>query len=204
MQKPLTHAFRMTHIDNIPHIMQHGIVRADSPNRNPDYVAIGDSSVIDSRREKEFQGIKIGNCIPFYFGPRTPMLYVIHYGHNGVKRVHPSKIVYCVIELADIVRNQISCFFTDGHALNGITKFYNGNRLPEINDLISREDVFAIRWDTEDNDLKRRKEAELLIFSDLPYEYIKMFVVYDDEAKKVLVNYGIEESKIIVSKKLYF
>lgn len=51
MAGTLKYAFRITHIDNIPHIIQYGLVRADSPNRNPDYVSIGDTQVIHLRGE---------------------------------------------------------------------------------------------------------------------------------------------------------
>ena len=39
----------MTHIENIPHILQYGITHATSPNANPDFVSIGDGSVISTR-----------------------------------------------------------------------------------------------------------------------------------------------------------
>ena len=42
MGKPLKYAFRITHIDNIPHIIRWGLVRADSPLRDEHYVSIGD------------------------------------------------------------------------------------------------------------------------------------------------------------------
>jgi hypothetical protein len=32
----------MTHIENVPHILQFGITHKNSPNANLDYVAIGD------------------------------------------------------------------------------------------------------------------------------------------------------------------
>jgi len=49
MAGTLKYAFRISHIDNIPHIMQYGLVKADSPNRNLDYVSIGDMQVIHLR-----------------------------------------------------------------------------------------------------------------------------------------------------------
>lgn len=76
--------YRMTHIGNIPHILSHGIVHSTSPKANPDYIAIGDKSLIDCRKSKtvEVAGEKIvlGDYIPFYFGVRMPMLYVIQHG----------------------------------------------------------------------------------------------------------------------------
>ena len=99
MAGTLKYAFRITHIDNIPHIIQYGLVRADSPNRNPDYVSIGDTQVIHLRGERTVKGYRLNDFVPFYLGPRSPMLYVIQHGYNGVKRVEPEKIVYCVVRL---------------------------------------------------------------------------------------------------------
>jgi hypothetical protein len=74
--------YRMTHIENIPHILQYGITHRNSPNANPDYVTVGDKSLIDKRNTKQVSiendgTIVLGDFIPFYFGVRMPMLYVI-------------------------------------------------------------------------------------------------------------------------------
>ena len=39
----------MTHIENIPHILQNGITHTTSEYANPDFVPIGDSSLITTR-----------------------------------------------------------------------------------------------------------------------------------------------------------
>ncbi|NJL14149.1 MAG: DUF4433 domain-containing protein [Microscillaceae bacterium] len=39
----------MTHIENIPHILQNGITHRTSANANSDFVAIGGSSLISTR-----------------------------------------------------------------------------------------------------------------------------------------------------------
>jgi hypothetical protein len=41
--------YRMTHIDNIPNILLIGITHKNSPNSNPNFVPIGDVSLIDTR-----------------------------------------------------------------------------------------------------------------------------------------------------------
>ncbi len=44
--------FRMTHIDNIPFILDNGITHRNSVNANPDYISIGDVSLIGTRNNK--------------------------------------------------------------------------------------------------------------------------------------------------------
>src|SRR5665647_913156 len=94
--------YRMTHIDNIPHILQHGITHKKSENSNPHFITIGDVSLIDTRSGKEVSvdngdllnfgapSITLGDFIPFYFGIKMPMLYVMQHGGNFVERPTPA------------------------------------------------------------------------------------------------------------------
>ena len=96
-------------------------------------------------------------------------------------------------------------FFTDGHALSELTSFYTKKDLARINEIVSFEDVYSVRWDSEfDIDLKRRKEAELLVGDDLPPQFICGYVVYNEKAKNTLLELGIKESKIVVVPNYYF
>ncbi|MBK8554454.1 MAG: DUF4433 domain-containing protein [Lewinellaceae bacterium] len=116
--------FRMMHIDNVPHVLQSGITHASSPNANDAYVPIGDSSLISSRSQIEMpNGKTLGSYIPFYFGVRMPMLYVIQKGFNMVQAVLPEKIVYCVSTVQKMIDHNLPFIFTDGHAVDGFTAF---------------------------------------------------------------------------------
>lgn len=149
----------------------------------------------------------LGDYIPFYFGPRTPMLYEIQHGFNNVKRRNPEEIVYCIISLQDVIDKRLEGFFTDGHAKNVMTTFYHNSRLGDISQLVRREDVFEHNWGPQyDNtgETKRKKSAELLLKDNINPEYIKWFVVYNNQAKSTLINYGVEEKKILVKQDFYF
>ena len=199
-------AFRMVHIDNIDHIVKYGFVHKDSPYASPNYVPIGDVTVIGSRVERQYAGVSLSDCIPFYFGPRSPMLYVIQHGFNGVKQYNAQDIVYCAIALKDIVVSDIDCFFSDGHALNRMTKFYPKSELGRINDIVRYEDVYTKYWQGNGpfDDTKRKKEAELLVKDEIPPEYIRGFVVYNTYAKKQLIDKGVSEDKIVEKKEFYY
>ena len=206
MAKQLEYAFRLVHIKNIPHILEVGFVLPTSPKASNNYIPIGDSIVIAKRNTLPNNGnINLKFYIPFYFGPRSPMLYVIQKGYNGVTHYHPSELVYCIVRLSDIRSQNIDCVFTDGHAFSAITKYYSKDYLDRIDEIVNREDVYAQFWNVEDDlDLKRRKEAELLIKTELPAKYIKGFVVYDEEARQQLLNFGIDASMIVIKETFYF
>ena len=205
MEKVLKYAFRITHIDNILHILKNGLVKADSPLHDENYVPIGDPQIIGLRGDIEVKGYRIGDYIPFYLGPRSPMLYVIQHGYNGVQRVEPEKIVYCVIRLDDLINNNIDCIFTDGHAVSFLTSFYSRDKLSSINEIVKFDDVYSSQWNSEEDlDLKRRKEAELLIKNDLPVQFLRGFVVYNNKAKDFLIGKGVADNMIAVMPSYYF
>lgn len=95
----------MTHIKNVPHILVNGLTHRNSPNSNPAFTPIGDPSLIGTRDDYKLENGKLlGEYIPFYFGTRTPMLYVIQKGFNGLKLTPPEEIVYCVTSVQKIFR----------------------------------------------------------------------------------------------------
>lgn len=206
MAKILKYAFRITHIDNIPYILEKGLLRANSSDRSDDFVNIGDPQVIKLRSDMIIRNIRLGDYIPFYLGPRSPMLYVIQHGYNGVRRQEPQDIVYCVLRLDDVIKGDLECAFTDGHALSALTNYYGKEQLVNIDKIVNYDDVYASQWNNNDSDidLKRRKEAELLIKEDISPEYIRGYIVYNDKAKEMLKSFGIAENMIVVAPNYYF
>lgn len=117
----------------------------------------------------------------------------------------PEEIVYCVSTVKKMMDSGISFIFTDGHAVNGLTKFYDDGNVETLDKLIDFEAVKAKSWKSDiDLDLKRRKEAEFLAAGDLPADVIVGFVVYNELAKEKLQNMGILAEKIAVRAEYYF
>lgn len=202
--------YRMTHIGNIPHILSHGIVHSTSPKANPDYIAIGDKSLIDCRKSKavEVAGEKIvlGDYIPFYFGVRMPMLYVIQHGGNFVEQARePQDIVYVVVSLRKIMQSGYTCIFSNGHATDWLTEFYSAKDITMLPSLIDWDAVTAHYWKKDDDiDLKRRKQAEFLIKEDIAPQDIHGFVCLNETAKQQLIDMGIDEQTIRIAPQAYY
>lgn len=201
-----TYLYRMTHIENVLHILEHGVTHLSSANANKSYKAIGDDSIISTRNNIEIpNGKKLGDYIPFYFGARMPMLYVIQNGYKGVKTTPAKEIVYCISSVQKIIDHKLPFIFTDGHAVNGLTDFYEQKDLSNINSIL---DVIAIKdpsWvKPDDLDYKRRKEAEFLVETDIPTTAIVGWVGYNEEAKKRLLEMGIPQEMIYIKPDAYF
>lgn len=154
--------YRITHIENIPHILQNGITHVSSPNNNSNFVPIGDYSLISNRSSFVIpNGKKLGEYIPFYFGVRTPMLYVVQNGFNAVKATPAENIVYCVTSVARIIYHNLDFVFTNGHAVDGFSRFYFPDDIQNIEAILDKNAIGSKYWkDESDLDLKRRKEAE--------------------------------------------
>ncbi|MBX9891363.1 MAG: DUF4433 domain-containing protein [Chitinophagaceae bacterium] len=210
--------YRMTHIDNIEHILQYGITHRNSPNHNPDYVAIGDISLISNRDTKlvkvdngdifdiDASTITLGDFIPFYFGIKMPMLYVIQNGGNFVTKATPAyEIIYMVCSIAKIIKHHKDYYFSDGHATDNLTSFYDKTKVSELPEIIDWNAVRASYWGGQDNlNVKRKKQAEFLVSGDVDSSHIIGFGCYNDNAKNKLVDLGIEEDKIKVIPGAYY
>ncbi len=198
--------YRMTHIENIPHILQYGITHLSSPNANGNYQSIGDSSIISVRGQKTMpNGDNLGDYIPFYFGKRTPMLYVIQKGYNQVTATPPENIVYCVTSIAQIQKYGLNFVFTDGHAVDSFTSYFNPTDIEGIDQKVDFKAVHERNWKNEaDLDLKRRKEAEFLVSGDVPPEAIVGYIVYNKAAQNKLIRFGVNEKIIKVDATSYF
>ncbi|SDI13073.1 type II toxin-antitoxin system toxin DNA ADP-ribosyl transferase DarT [Mucilaginibacter sp. P25] len=200
----------MTHVENIPHILKNGITHQWSANSNKDYVPIGSGSLI-SKRESFIlpNGEALGRYIPFYFGARMPMLYVIKQGANSIyynmRPVSTEDIVYCITSVEQIRVHNLRFVFSNGHAVSDLTDFFYEADIDDILNIIDLSAINAQYWvDYNDLDLKRRKEAEFLVIDDIPASAILGFAVYNKNAKQKLLAFDISESKIVIKPDYYF
>jgi ssDNA thymidine ADP-ribosyltransferase, DarT len=210
--------YRLTHIDNIPYILLNGITHGNSPNSNPNFVPIGDASLIDTRRTKRVSidngdilnfnapTIVLGDFIPFYFGIKMPMLYVIQNGGNFVEKATPAEnIIYLACSVNNIIQYGGVYYFSDGHATDNLTSFYDNSKIKELPNIIDWNSIKAPFWGGQENlNIKRKKQAELLVAHDIPANLIVGFCCYNEKAKEKLVLMGIQENNIKVIPKAYY
>lgn len=184
----------------------YGITHRNSQSANSNFVPIGDNSLINRRNTHILNnGTVLGDYIPFYFGTRSPMLYVIQRGFNGVIKTNPENIIYCVTSIAKIIDSEINFMFTDGHAIDSFSTEYSKAQIENIDNILDYNAINANVWiDENDLDKKRRKEAEFLLSQDLPTNYILGYICYNERAKSKLLEYGINENKIVVKPNCYF
>lgn len=182
--------YRITHVDNLDFILKSGKLTCPSHiDCDPNYIGIGDITLIGSRSTKQVNIEPKGNFtdyVTFYFGARSPMLYAIQKGFNGVTKRNPQEIIYLVTDFENIKMNNCRYVFTDGHGYHSMSQFFNDeDGLEEVD----WNAVKLIRWtDTEDDpDRKRRKQAEFLVYKELPLSALIGVVVHSEAAKNTVL-----------------
>lgn len=178
--------YRIVHISNVQHLLTHGICTINHPNANTNYINIGDTGLITNRQHYSVKvippGGSLGEYIPFYFGPLSPMLLKIKDGNGGVTKRPQSEIVYVVCDLDIIIKSCPQWCFTDAHAKFEFSGFYNNlNDLNRIDWDIVKERYW--RNTEEDFDRMRRKQAEFLVKYHVPINCIRGIATYDNAAK---------------------
>ena len=122
-------------------------------------------------------GLRVGACVPFYFCPRSIMLYVIHQanhpelGYRGGQR----PIVHLETDLHDTVtwagRNDRRWAFTLSNA--GANYFEDRSNLGQL-DEIDWDAVEARDW----RNCKEGKQAEFLVEHSFPWELVTRIGVH--------------------------
>ncbi|MEZ4850827.1 MAG: DUF4433 domain-containing protein [Bacteroidia bacterium] len=187
------HIFRIFHIDNLEFILrQNKLTTYNSPDADPDYRGIGEGELIGLRANHEIttdnsQQTYCPSCnfLPFYFAPRSVMLYRIQSGYK-VAQIPQENIIHMVFKLEDILPD-IEYLFTDGHGYARFTRWFDDV------DFLSELDwktIPAKQWnDTEiDMDRQRRKQAEFWIKEEISLEKLIGIGVYNQAAFDIVTN----------------
>ncbi len=179
-----TAVFHFTHIGHLPSIAEHGLV-ADVDVQGSGYLLheAGDPGIKDYRRRRAVDappGGVVGEYVPFYFAPRSPMMFRIHKG--GVPEYGGSDrdLAYLVTSIERIQAVGASIVVSDRNAAKSIAEF-SADPLA-WDDLVDWPLMKERYWaDTQDYpDRKERRMAECLVHRAVPWATIEHVVVYDE------------------------
>jgi hypothetical protein len=162
--------FRITHIENVPWILEHGLHCRNANVCDPNYRDIGNPDLITKRAQRGVPispGGTLSDYIPFYFTPHSPMLLNIKTGYGGMKQTPMAEIVILVSSLRAVAAHGGAFVFTDRHAYLWTAEFFNDLGDLERVDwaLIQRRDFAR---DPDDPGKMERYQAEALVHRHLP------------------------------------
>ncbi|MDM8535290.1 DUF4433 domain-containing protein [Desulfobacterales bacterium HSG17] len=182
-----TWIFRFIHIDNLEIYLQRGGIH--SPNHTPDdgfvYKTIHNIDIQSHRRLTQIpcsSGGSIHDYVPFYFGPRSPMLYRLHTRWETDYKDGQESLIYLISTVQTMNYAGKNFVFSDGHGIAVFTEWFDN--LANLNN-VDWETVYTWFWrDTvEDMDRQRRKQAEFLVYGFCEWSLIHEIGVINNHMK---------------------
>lgn len=201
--------FRIVHRNNVPWILENGMHCRNSNVLDPAYVSIGNRELIDKRNRHPVPcppGGTLGDYVPFYFTPFSPMLLNIKTGWGGIEKRSNSEIVIFVSSLEKLREHGLTFVFTDRHAYLEAARFFSdASHLSELDwDLLQRRDF---KRDPEDPGKFERYQAEALVYGALPCPCLLGIACYDDIARAEIAQLAADlklDLKVVARRGWYF
>lgn len=173
---PVTGIYHITHIQNLPSIIAEKGLSCDRliANREMAPLGIAHDGIKERRTCRNVPVASRGTLadyVPFYFAPRSPMLYAIHSHWVIGCKAKQGEILHLVSRVEKVVKSGLSFAFTDGQAVVNISRFFeNPVDLNKIDWQIMQDKYW--RDTIEDPDRKRRRQAEFLVYQFFPWSLV--------------------------------
>lgn len=177
--------YHIVHIDKLPSILKDGglLCDAEIQRRSPVGTTIGMGKIKRRRLEEltlsSFPDLHVGDCVPFYFCPRSVMLYMFSRGN------HPEidycggqePIVHLVVDMRKAMRwaaqEHLRYAFT---ASNAGSKYFDDYTAERDLDKINWDAVQAYHWAGQ----QEAKQAEFLIEKRFAWNLVEHIGVYSE------------------------
>jgi ssDNA thymidine ADP-ribosyltransferase, DarT len=182
-----TPIYRLVHIESLSVCLERGGMHA--PNHTPadgrPYRTIHREDIQAGRRVRNVpKGPRgtVHDYVPFYFGPRSVMLYQLHTGWVPGYSEGQEPLIYLVSTCQAVAAEGLGVVFSDGHGLASFTGWYDD---PADLGKVDWGAAYARQWnDTlEDPDRQRRKQAEFLVHRICPWSVLTEIGVYNEPAR---------------------
>lgn len=208
-----TKIYHITHVENIASIVETGGLLSDAKmvERGGPDVPVGMDD-IKARRMRQTVKChppdKVGEYVPFFFCPRSVMLYIFHMDnapgltyHGGQRPiVHLELDVDEVIEAADAA--DVRWAFTNANAATDYARF--GSSVGEF-EMIDWEAVPDHNFSVPR--VKEAKQSEFLVKDQVPWEFVERIGVYSEEYEEQATR-ALEEAEhrppVVVRGRWYF
>jgi hypothetical protein len=172
--------YHITHIDNLSAIAFSGKLISDATRVKKDIACtqIGLATLKHRRLEKIEVTVhpktKVGEYVPFYFCPRSVMLYFIHMGNHTDLPYQGGQqnIIHLQADLREVVQRADAkphpWAFSNGNASAYVSRYFN--RLEDLTEI----DWAAVETkDFREPQIKAKKQAEFLTFDAFPWNLIR-------------------------------
>ena len=171
-----TPIYHITHVGNLPGIIGAGGLQCNGTLKGAgtDYANIAHDTVQDRRQYTMVPcgpGGVLHDYVPFYFAPRSPMLYTISRGNVPTCPQGQGPIVHLVSTAQAVEAQGLGFALTNGHGIVVLTDFYDD--LQQLDEVDWKVMPLKYWHDTaEEPDRKRRRQAEFLVHRLFPWDLV--------------------------------
>jgi hypothetical protein len=170
-------SMHFTHVLNLPGILAAGCLRADNhvDRRSALAVEAADREIKSSRRAIRISLAPFGcvaDYVPFYFAPRSPMLYKLAKGGVPTYTGGQDPLIYLVSNVGAIAAAGVRWLFSDGNCAATVTQVFDDLGL--LDSVVDWPLMAARMWNNtaDDPDRMRRRMAEFLVYESVPLSCI--------------------------------
>ncbi|MGL5851228.1 MAG: type II toxin-antitoxin system toxin DNA ADP-ribosyl transferase DarT [Phycicoccus sp.] len=177
MSRPIpTWLFHITRIERLASVVEQGLL-ADSVcvARGISGVALGNADIKSRRAVRAVpcgsEGV-VGDYVPFYFAPRSPMLNTISRGNISVEAADQEQIIYLMTTTQHIAAQGMSYVTTDRNAVYATAAFREDDAALDEPGHVDWDLMQAKMWnnDAEHPDRRERRMAECLVHHRVAWE----------------------------------
>jgi len=189
--------YYITHIDNLPSILEKGILSHKRIlEENIKFTPIYDADIVATRKEKKvIEGKNLWDFVNLYFQPRNAMLYRVVFFSNI------SKEDIIIVGLKSSILETKNIFITTGNAASPQTEILSPNIKENLKNIREKTDK---EWWSSIDGSKREMMAECLIPEKVGPEYISEIYVSNDIALNKVKKITGENFSVIPEPELFF
>jgi hypothetical protein len=186
--------YHIVHLDRLPSIIENGALWCDGRviRQGVEGTTIGMSNIKRRRLEEltldnSHPDLYVGECVPFYFCPRSVMLYLIHVRSNELTyRGGQEPIVHLEADLHEAVEWAEERDRRWAFTLSNAGSYYFEDRcsLDDLDDI----DWNAVRARDWRGGLKEGKQAEFLVENSFPWSLVRRIGVHSQQMYRRVLN----------------
>ncbi len=212
MPRPVpTRVVHFTHIGHLPGVVTHGLLSDTAAQaRGLLTTEVGNRDIKERRRRRVVPvppGGFVADYVPFYFAPRSPMMYAIDRGNVPEYAGGIDPLAYLVSTIERLQEAGCTLVTTDRNAVLGIATFRQG--LDGLDNGVDWHLMEATWWNNtvQEPDRMERRMAECLVHQVVPWEAFTQVRVRSDARRlevEALLGPGIAPGPVLVAPDWYF
>ena len=191
MPQPVpTPVFHMTRIERLPNIIQNGLLPDNEVRRRGlAGVEIGYRHIKDRRAGRTVPcgpGGTLADYVPFYFAPRSPMLYAIQGGLVSAEAARTERIIYAFSTIQQLRASGLDVVLSNRHAELAYAEFREADARQVDDGFIDWPLMREQYWNNTagDPDRKERRQAECLVHAQVPWAALGGLVTKSEEVAR--------------------